>query len=110
MPDDLASLGSYRGQHSTPSSENPPLIRRATSPARLEDADGQYVVYVAGAAVHLFRLSDGRDVVVNEPTSAGPVHAQLERSGLYLSYNETYSRMTGRGAWCSSREPISNKP
>jgi hypothetical protein len=72
------------------------LVRRATSPARVEDADGQYVVYVAGAAVHLFRLSDRRDVVVNEPTSAAPVHAQLEPSGLYVSYSETYSRTAGR--------------
>jgi WD40 repeat protein len=72
------------------------LVRRATSAAHLEDADGQCVAYAAGAAVHLFRLSNGRDVVVSEPMSAEPVHAQLERAGLYLSYDEKYSQMTGR--------------
>jgi hypothetical protein len=80
------------------------LVRRATTPARLEDADGQYAVYVAGAAIHVLRLTDGRDVVVDEPTSAAPVHAQLEQSGLYVSYSETYSATPGRVAFVPRTE------
>jgi Tol biopolymer transport system component len=75
------------------------LAHRATSPARLEDAHGSYVAYVEGAALHLFRLTDGRDRVVDEPAAAEPVQADLEKAGLYISYNVTYSSRPGRVAF-----------
>jgi hypothetical protein len=42
-------------------------------------------VYVLKKAVHLLRLSDGRDVVLLR-AARGPVHGQLEAPGLFWSH------------------------
>lgn len=54
----------------------------------LEDVQSGIAVYILEKAVHLLRLSDGRDVVVRRATS-GPVHAQLEAPGLFWSHGAT---------------------
>src|SRR5207244_7726194 len=59
---------------------------------RLADYQDGIAVYVVGRAVHLLRLSDRRDVTIRAP-GVGPVHAQLEPSGLFYS-----SRPAGRPA------------
>ena len=51
---------------------------------RLADLQGDLAVYVAGREVHVLRVTDGRDVVVRRP-AVGPVHAQLESTGLFYS-------------------------
>jgi hypothetical protein len=61
---------------------------------RLADYQAGIAVYVAGRAVHLLRLADRRDVAIRAP-GAGPVHAQLEPSGLFYSYS--LARTAGRG-------------
>jgi hypothetical protein len=52
---------------------------------RLADYQAGVAVYIAGRVVHLLRLSDRRDVTIRAP-GVGPVHAQLEPSGLFYSY------------------------
>jgi hypothetical protein len=52
---------------------------------RLADYQGGVAIYVTGRVVHLLRLSDRRDVTIRAP-GVGPVHAQLEPSGLFYSY------------------------
>jgi hypothetical protein len=53
---------------------------------RLADYQDGIAVYVAGRTVHLLRLSDRRDATIRAP-GVGPVHAQLEPSGLFYSYS-----------------------
>jgi hypothetical protein len=64
------------------------------SALRLADYQGGIAVYVVGRAVHLLRLSDRRDVTIRAP-GVGPVHAQLEPSGLFYSSGRAAS--PGRG-------------
>jgi hypothetical protein len=52
--------------------------------ARFEDVQSGIAVYVVKRAVHLLRFSDGRDIVIRR-AETGPVHAQLERPGLFFS-------------------------
>jgi hypothetical protein len=65
---------------------------------RLEDFQSGIAVYVIGRDVHLLRLSDKRDVKVRAP-GGGPVHAQLESSGLFYSYRPAASPGRGRVAF-----------
>jgi hypothetical protein len=62
---------------------------------RLADYQGGIAVYVVGRAVHLLRLADRRDVTIRAP-GVGPVHAQLEPSGLFYSYSPVASPSRGR--------------
>ena len=54
-------------------------------------------MYIAGRTVHLLRLSDRRDATIRAP-GVGPVHAQLEPSGLFYSYSPAASPGRGRVA------------
>jgi hypothetical protein len=65
---------------------------------RLEDYQDGIAVYVVGRAVHLLRLSDRRDATIPAP-GLGPVHAQLEPSGLFYSYRPAGSPGRGRVAF-----------
>jgi hypothetical protein len=65
---------------------------------RLEDYQAGIAVYVVGRAVHLLRLSDGRDVPIRAP-GPGPVQAQLAPSGLFYSYRPAGSPVRGRVAF-----------
>jgi hypothetical protein len=58
---------------------------------RLADYQDGLAVYVVGHAVHLLRLSDRLDSAIRVP-GVGPVHAQLEPSGLFYSYSPVASR------------------
>jgi hypothetical protein len=59
-------------------------VRCAPAVLRLADLRDDLAVYVDGRDLHLLRVTDGTDVVVRRPL-AGPVHAQLESSGLFYS-------------------------
>jgi dipeptidyl aminopeptidase/acylaminoacyl peptidase len=69
----------------------------------LEDAQGNFAVYTSGIAIHLLRLSDGRDRLLAIPKQAGPANAELEPDGLHYSYNETWSAKPGRVAFVPFR-------
>lgn len=71
-------------------------VAKSDAPVTLEDAQGDFAVYTAGIAIHLLRLSDGRDRVLAIANQGDPAHADLEPSGLYYSYNETGSAKPGR--------------
>jgi hypothetical protein len=58
-------------------------IRCPLAALRLSDLDRNLAVYVHGNAIHVLRVSDGKDVVVRRPAS--PVRAQLEPAGLSYS-------------------------
>lgn len=64
--------------------------------ARLEDVHGGFAAYVAGIAIHVIRLSDGRDRVLAVPRQGEPTYVQLERSGLVYSYRVTWTRRPAR--------------
>jgi WD40 repeat protein len=72
--------------------------------ATLEDAQDGFVVYTAGLAVHVLRLSDGRDVVLGLQAEASEAHAQLVPSGLYYAYNRAWTRRPGRLGFVSMQE------
>jgi TolB protein len=74
----------------------------ADGPLSLEGAQGNLVVYTEGIAVHLLRLTDGRDVLLNLPGEEGPAYAALEPDGLYYSYNQRRSTTRGRVGFVSS--------
>ena len=66
------------------------------SAAELEDAAGDLVLYVVGAAIHVLRLSDGRDVVIHTPDATEPVFARLVPNGLFYAFNVAYAKRPGR--------------
>jgi hypothetical protein len=66
--------------------------------AALEDVQGGVAVFVDGSAIHLLRLTDGRDAAI-DPAGSGPVHAQLERAGLFYSYTVDDANRPGRVAF-----------
>lgn len=62
----------------------------------LLDVQGDLVVYETGGAIHLLRLSDGRDKALRLPGAAPYLDAQLEPAGLFVSWNQMYARRQGR--------------
>ena len=86
--------------------------RRATWPVRLgfnsgaelEDAAGELALYVVGAAIHVLRLSDGRDVVIDTPNATEPVFARLVPNGLFYAFNVAYVKRPGRLAFVTRSE------
>src|SRR5207248_3126458 len=63
-------------------------------------------VLVSGRAIHLLRLTDGHDAVI-EPPGTGRVLAQLDESGLFYSYSVYDPTYPGRVAFLSfSQLPI----
>jgi hypothetical protein len=62
-----------------------PRRMRGGGAARFEDAQSGIALYILQRAVHLLRLSDGRDVVIRRSRTR-PVHAQLEAPGLFWSH------------------------
>jgi hypothetical protein len=69
---------------------SPPPETRGSGPPRsvpqltLEDVGSGFAVYVLDRAVRMVRLTDGRGVLLTRPTT-GPVHAQLQTTGVYVS-------------------------
>jgi len=76
-----------------------PIDSALGPPPRLEGLQAGIAVYATGVALHLVRLADGRDAVVEIDHQGGPTHARLEPAGLYYSYNKTHSRRPGRIAF-----------
>jgi dipeptidyl aminopeptidase/acylaminoacyl peptidase len=68
-----------------------PLRVTANKTAALEDVRGGLAVYLTGAAIHLLRLSDGRDVALYAPGQGIQLHAKLEKRGLFYAYNEIHA-------------------
>ncbi len=72
-------------------------VRRGFGPApELEDTQGGLVAYVVGVAIHILRLFDGREIVVDTPKATEPVFARFVPSGLFYSFNESYASRPGR--------------
>jgi Tol biopolymer transport system component len=66
--------------------------------AVLEDVQSGIAVLADGTVIHLLRLADGRDAAITVPGS-GPVHAQLERAGLFYAYGVDDANRPGRVAF-----------
>jgi hypothetical protein len=62
----------------------------------LEDAQGDLAAYVVGAAIHVLRFSDGREIVIDTPNATEPVFARFVPGGLFYSFNESYHKRPGR--------------
>jgi Tol biopolymer transport system component len=62
---------------------------------QLFDFYGNYVLYGQGA-VHLLRITDGRDLLLQVGAQAPPAWAQLEPAGLFYLYNQLYAKHPGR--------------
>jgi hypothetical protein len=72
-------------------------VRRGFGPApELEDAQGDLAAYAVGVAVHVLRLSDGREIVIDTPNATEPVFARFVPGGLFYSFNESYDKRPGR--------------
>ena len=72
----------------------------------LLDVHGDLVAYATGGAIHLLRLSDGRDRALDLPGAAGPLDARLEQGGLFVTWNQMYNRRRGRMAFVPMRAVI----
>ena len=57
---------------------------------------GDLVVYRTGGAIHMLRLSDGRDKALLIPGAAPWLDASLEPGGLFISWNKMHDRRPGR--------------
>jgi Tol biopolymer transport system component len=80
-----------------------PLASDGGSRPFLLDVQGDLVVYATGGAIHLVRLSDGRDVALDLPGAAPWLDARLEPSGLFVTWNQMYRRRPGRMAFVPMR-------
>lgn len=56
----------------------------------MADFEWPYAVYVRGQAIHVVDVRSGKDLVVRRPTS-GPVHPQIEVTGLTYSHGNRIS-------------------
>jgi TolB protein len=69
----------------------------------LLDVQGDLVLYETGGAIHLLRLSDGRDRALRLRGAAPSLDARLEPAGLFVSWNKMYDRRPGRLAFIPLR-------
>jgi TolB protein len=69
----------------------------------LLDVQGDLVAYATGGAIHLLRLSDGRDRALDLPGAAPWLDARLEPKGLFVTWNQMYHRRRGRMAFVPMR-------
>jgi hypothetical protein len=75
-------------------------LERGLGPVPVAEAPEQGIATVViGVAMHLIRLSDGKDIVLDIDNQAGPSHAELEPSGLFYSWNEPHTEKAGRLAF-----------
>ena len=76
------------------------LLVATQSAPQLEDVNEGIVVYLAGGEIHIRRSSDQKDSTVPLPSDAiGPIHAQMESTGLYFSYNRVGPKQRGTVAF-----------
>jgi hypothetical protein len=73
-----------------------PIQLGVSGRVQLEDVDSGLAVYVAGLAIHVLRLSDGRDVTLRLDAEGSEAHAQLEPEGLFYAYNQAWTTTPGR--------------
>jgi hypothetical protein len=80
-------------------------VGRGFGPApELEGASGNLAAYVVGAALHVLRLSDGTEIVIEKPTATEPVFARFVPGGLFYSFNASYDKRPGRLAFVTRKE------
>jgi dipeptidyl aminopeptidase/acylaminoacyl peptidase len=72
------------------------LARDGGQPPALLDVHAELAAYTTGGAIHVLRLSDGRDLAIRLPRAAPPFSAQLESSGLFVWWNRMYDRKPSR--------------
>jgi TolB protein len=72
-------------------------------PPFLLGVQGDLVAYETGGAIHLLRLSDGRDKALLIPGAAPWLDASLEPAGLFVSWNKMHDRRPGRIAFIPLR-------
>jgi Tol biopolymer transport system component len=72
----------------------------------LLDVQGDLAVYVTGGAIHLLRVSSGRDAALAIPGAAPWLDARLEPSGLFVTWNQMYHRRRGRMAFVPMRTVV----
>jgi Tol biopolymer transport system component len=80
-----------------------PLATDGGPPPWLLDVRGDLVVYRTGGALHLLRLSNGRNVALDLPGAAPPFDAQLVGGGLFVAWNQMHARHPGRLAFVPLR-------
>lgn len=80
-----------------------PLASDGGSRPFLLDVQRDLVAYATGGAIHLLRLSDGRDVALDLPGAAPWLDARLEPTGLFVTWNQMYNRRPGRIAFVPMR-------
>ena len=80
-----------------------PLVTNEGLAPYLLDVQGNMAAYATGGAIHLVRLSDGRDLALAIPRAAPHLDARLERSGLFVTWNQMYNRRPGRLAFVPMR-------
>jgi hypothetical protein len=73
------------------------LARTIAAGSRLEDLDGGLLVYSVETRLHLFRLSDGRDVKLRLRRQFGYAHARLSNGALFYAYNERTGKLGHAG-------------
>jgi hypothetical protein len=71
---------------------------------QLLDAEGNFAVYLAGIAIHLVRLTDGRDLALAIENQADGGGADLEPEGLFYAYNESSTKKPGRVAFIAAED------
>ena len=79
------------------------LLTDGGPPPFLLGVQGDLVVYETGGALHLLRLSDGRDKALLIPGAAPWLDASLEPGGLFISWNKMHDRRPGRIAFIPLR-------
>jgi Tol biopolymer transport system component len=81
-----------------------PLVTDEGLNPHLLDVQDDLVTYATGGAIHLLRLSTGRDVALDLPGAAPWLDARLEPTGLFVSWNKMWDRRPGRLAFVSLRD------
>jgi len=71
-------------------------LSRTTGVPQLLTVGAGYAVYASGIELHLLRLANGNDRIVDLPGQDGPLQALLTTEGLFLAYDQGYDPQPGR--------------
>jgi Tol biopolymer transport system component len=72
------------------------LLTDGGPPPFLLGVQGDLVVYATGGAIHVLRMSDGRDKALQLPGAAPWLDASLEPAGLFVAWNKMHDKRPGR--------------